>query len=67
MTGNRDTAPFWIDPDVAEVVFPDVELAMREPDGEITAARLTWSSPEFDRPRRVRVELDLVVDRYVGG
>lgn len=33
MTGNRDTAPFWIDPDVAEVVFPDVELAMREPDG----------------------------------
>jgi hypothetical protein len=33
-------------------------IAMREPDGEITAARLTWSSPEFDRPRRVRVELD---------
>jgi leucyl/phenylalanyl-tRNA--protein transferase len=33
MTGNRGTAPFWIDPDAAEITFPDVELAMREPDG----------------------------------
>ena len=33
MTGIRGTAPFWIEPDAAEVEFPDVELAMREPDG----------------------------------
>ena len=33
MTGSHGRAPFWIDPDAAEIVFPDVELAMREPDG----------------------------------
>ena len=33
MTGNSGTAPFWIEPDAAEIAFPDVELAMREPDG----------------------------------
>lgn len=33
MTGSHGRAPFWIDPDAAEIEFPDVELAMREPDG----------------------------------
>lgn len=33
-------------------------VAIRDPDGRVTAARLAWSSPEFERPREVRVELD---------
>ncbi|MGD8439475.1 MAG: hypothetical protein PVG53_02990, partial [Holophagae bacterium] len=33
-------------------------IAIRDRDGRATAARLTWSSPEFDRPRRIRAELD---------
>lgn len=33
MTGERGTAPFWIEPGTAEITFPDVELAMHEPDG----------------------------------
>jgi len=33
-------------------------IAIRDEAGKVTAARLTWSSPEFDRPRRVRAELD---------
>ena len=33
MTQNRGTAPFWLDPDAPEIEFPDVELALDEPDG----------------------------------
>jgi leucyl/phenylalanyl-tRNA--protein transferase len=33
MTHNRGTAPYWIDPDSPEIDFPDVETALREPDG----------------------------------
>ncbi|NOR40226.1 MAG: leucyl/phenylalanyl-tRNA--protein transferase [Gammaproteobacteria bacterium] len=33
MTHHRGTAPYWIDPDSPEIDFPDVETAMREPDG----------------------------------
>lgn len=33
MSGLHSRAPVWIDPDTAQVTFPDVELAMREPDG----------------------------------
>ena len=33
MSGNRNRAPFWIDPDADDMAFPDVELAMRDPDG----------------------------------
>ncbi len=37
----------------------DAEIvAVRDATGEVVAARLAWSSPEFDRPRRVRVEVD---------
>ncbi|MGB5540563.1 MAG: leucyl/phenylalanyl-tRNA--protein transferase [Gammaproteobacteria bacterium] len=29
----NDTAPYWIDSDDPEIAFPDVELALRDPDG----------------------------------
>jgi len=33
-------------------------IAVRNGEGTVTGAQLTWSSPEFDGPRRIRVELD---------
>jgi len=33
MTHNQPAIPCWLDPDAATVEFPDVELALREPDG----------------------------------
>ena len=33
MTGILGKAPFWLDPDDADIHFPDVELALAEPDG----------------------------------
>jgi leucyl/phenylalanyl-tRNA--protein transferase len=33
MTRNQGPAPYWIDPDSPEIFFPDVEAALREPDG----------------------------------
>jgi leucyl/phenylalanyl-tRNA--protein transferase len=33
MTMLRGTAPFWLDPESQDVTFPDVELALKEPDG----------------------------------
>jgi leucyl/phenylalanyl-tRNA--protein transferase len=33
MTGILGKAPFWLDPDDPDVRFPDVELALAEPDG----------------------------------
>ena len=33
MTHNQDSAPYWIDPDSPDIVFPDVEKALLEPDG----------------------------------
>ncbi len=33
MTFARGMAPFWIDPDSPAVEFPEVELALKEPDG----------------------------------
>ncbi len=33
MTQNQGTAPYWIDPDSPDIYFPDVELALVEPDG----------------------------------
>lgn len=33
MTQSRTPTPCWLDPDAAEIVFPDVELALQEPDG----------------------------------
>lgn len=33
MTRNQGPAPYWIDPDSPEIYFPDVEAALREPDG----------------------------------
>jgi leucyl/phenylalanyl-tRNA--protein transferase len=33
MTQHRGTAPYWIDPDDPAIDFPDVGLALREPDG----------------------------------
>ena len=33
-------------------------VAVRDETGVVTAARLTWASPEFDRPRKINVELD---------
>jgi leucyl/phenylalanyl-tRNA--protein transferase len=46
MTTLRGTAPFWLDPDNPDVTFPDVELALKEPDGllaiggDLSSARL---------------------------
>lgn len=37
----------------------DAEIvAVRDESGVVTAARLTWASPEFERPRKISVELD---------
>jgi len=33
MTTLRGAAPFWLDPDNTDIDFPDVELALQEPDG----------------------------------
>jgi leucyl/phenylalanyl-tRNA--protein transferase len=33
MTHNRSITPCWLEPDAREIVFPDVELALRDPDG----------------------------------
>jgi len=33
MIRTNDTAPFWIDSNDPEIAFPDVELALRDPDG----------------------------------
>ena len=33
MTHPRGTAPYWIDPDDPDIDFPDVEHALREPNG----------------------------------
>lgn len=33
MSRNRSTTPCWLDPDAREIAFPDVELALQEPDG----------------------------------
>ena len=33
-------------------------VAIRDASGKVTAARLTWASPEFDRPGKILVELD---------
>ena len=33
MTGILGKAPFWLDPDDADIHFPDVELALAEPNG----------------------------------
>ena len=46
MTGLFGKAPFWLDPDDPDTRFPDVELALSEPDGllaiggDLTAPRL---------------------------
>lgn len=33
MIRSNDSAPFWIDSNDPEIAFPDVELALRDPDG----------------------------------
>ena len=33
MTTTHAQAPFWLDPDDPDIDFPDVELALRQPDG----------------------------------
>jgi len=33
MTTLRGSAPFWLDPENRDITFPDVELALKEPDG----------------------------------
>ena len=33
-------------------------VAIRDDAGTVTAARLTWTSPEFNKPRKILVELD---------
>lgn len=33
MSRNRSMTPCWLEPDDGEIVFPDVELALRDPDG----------------------------------
>ena len=33
MTGLIGKSPFWLDPDDPDIRFPDVELALTEPDG----------------------------------
>lgn len=33
MVRNNDTAPYWIDSTDPDIAFPDVELALRDPDG----------------------------------
>jgi len=33
MTHNREASPCWLNPEAPSIEFPDVELAMQEPDG----------------------------------
>lgn len=33
MSRSWSTTPCWLEPDATEIVFPDVELALRDPDG----------------------------------
>jgi hypothetical protein len=33
-------------------------VAIRDESGAVTAARLTWTSPEFNKPRKISMELD---------
>ncbi len=33
-------------------------VALRDHSGTVAAARLTWTSPEFERPKKITVELD---------
>jgi hypothetical protein len=33
-------------------------VSIRDEDGRVSSARLTWSSPEFSRPKKIAVELD---------
>ena len=33
MSDNRSGTPCWLEPDATDCVFPDVELALRDPDG----------------------------------
>ena len=33
MSRNRSTIPCWLEPDAREIIFPDVELALQDPDG----------------------------------
>ena len=33
-------------------------VSIRDEDGRVNSARLTWSSPEFSRPKKIAVELD---------
>ena len=33
MSDNRSGTPCWLEPDAADCAFPDVELALRDPDG----------------------------------
>jgi leucyl/phenylalanyl-tRNA--protein transferase len=33
MTTLRGNAPFWLDPEKRDITFPEVELALKEPDG----------------------------------
>jgi leucyl/phenylalanyl-tRNA--protein transferase len=46
MTTLRGTAPFWLDPENRDITFPDVDLALKEPDGllaiggDLSTARL---------------------------
>ena len=50
MTGILGKAPFWLDPDDADIRFPDVELALAEPDGllaiggDLSKERTNYSS-----------------------
>jgi leucyl/phenylalanyl-tRNA--protein transferase len=46
MTTLRGKAPYWLDPEIPDLGFPDAELALREPDGllaiggDLSCARL---------------------------
>jgi leucyl/phenylalanyl-tRNA--protein transferase len=46
MTTLRGNAPFWLDPEKRDIAFPEVELALKEPDGllaiggDLSTARL---------------------------
>ena len=38
-------------------------VAIRDASGKVTTAQLTWTSPEFNRPKKILVELDGSVQR----
>jgi hypothetical protein len=54
--GELDRDEQWVNLPGEPVDAEIVEL--RDPDGEVVSARITWSSPEFERPNRITVELD---------